>query len=96
MQRADGRDRLDLFDDFKVNGCVSSLTSIERTIRLLFDLLRSVVNRKLEEEKVTHAQRDIDFEWRQVALTLDRLFFVCYLIVIIGSLIFLFPRRAET
>ena len=46
------------------------------------------------EEKRTQ-QKAVDMEWRRVTIVMDRLFFYLYIATIIGSLILLFPRRAD-
>ena len=54
----------------------------------LQEMTVAIVNNITQEQ----AFKTVQQEWRIVALVLDRIFFIIYLIAIIGSLIFLFPR----
>lgn len=60
---------------------------------MMQDMFSSMINRHLERDDKEIRKREIDYEWRHLAMILDRLFFVSYLIIIIGSLVVLFPRR---
>ena len=46
----------------------------------------------LTEKDITLEMRQLEKEWQLVALTLDRIFFLCFLIAIMVSLGTLFPR----
>ncbi len=61
-----------------------NLRSIEGNVNDMLALLR--------EKDVTRETRELKFEWHIVAMTLDRLFFVLFIVAIITSLITLFPR----
>ena len=62
--------------------------------------VRKVVQRlemKMEEEKLQKTEcGEVLREWKYIGLVLDRFFFVVYLILIIGSLSLLFPRKVWT
>ncbi len=88
------KDRGDIFDDtqFKVNGMTASLGNIEHRILAVYDLLNNILRVRNDREVREILQREIEMEWRHMALILDRLFFVVYIVIIVGSLLLLFPR----
>lgn len=47
------------------------------------------------KDKIIFEQGEVTHEWRLVANVLDRLFFIVYLVAIILSLVFLFPRPSS-
>jgi hypothetical protein len=59
---------------------------------MLCHTLNKYIATKGEEEGKEHERRVIREEWRCFAAILDRIFLVTYLIVIVTSLIILFPK----
>lgn len=83
----------DTFDDLRSNGSQSSaLHLMERRLRGLHQMIGDVIRKQTEREEREVQHGRIEQEWRNVALVLDRLFFVCYLVGIIVSLMVLFPK----
>ncbi len=67
--------------------------SVEVTLKALHALLNDMLKRQRDLEELKSKALAMDSEWRNLALTLDRLFFVIYLVVIIISLTLLFPKH---
>ena len=61
-----------------------NLRSIESNVNNMLDILR--------EKDVTREMRELKMEWHIVAMTMDRFFFVIFIIAIVTSLITLFPK----
>ncbi len=61
-----------------------NLRNIESNVSALLNILR--------EKDITREMRELRLEWHVVAMTLDRLFFLIFIIAIVSSLIILFPR----
>jgi hypothetical protein len=61
-----------------------SLKALEGTSQQILDLLK--------EKEVTRPLRQLRLDWQMVGLTLDRLFFLIFVIAIVVSLLTLFPR----
>lgn len=61
------------------------LVNIKKAIELMMQV-------NLRKHQENNELKEIVFEWRQVARSLDRMFFIVYLVAIILSLLFLFPR----
>ena len=89
-------------DSMRANGVYGTGSSnpgcsqLERQLRDVQCLLREMVKRQGETEQRQRHREDIRFEWRMLAMVVDRLFFVCYLVAIIISLVLLFPRDTNT
>ena len=84
----------DFIDEIRINGSNSTgLARLENKLRALHELIKSAIDRDIDREQKTTLQKEFDVEWLSVALVLDRLFFISYLIVIIVSLVCLFPRK---
>ena len=86
----------ELVDDTRLNGTstTTAFRMLEQQLRSLHTLIDSVVRKEAEKERILKARKSVDDQWRFLALVLDRLFFVSYLVVIILSLTLLFPRSA--
>lgn len=84
----------DISDEGKLNGTVGMLGNIDKRLTELTEILVNVIRNRNEKEKEEKKRHDIETEWRHLAMVLDRLFFICYLIVIVLSLVIFFPRRS--
>ena len=62
-------------------------TALETEVREIKNVLRSFMSRIHQKD----AKDKVAREWRLVALALDRLFFVIYLVTIVVSLVAIFP-----
>ncbi len=60
---------------------------------LLQELVNTLVSRRTERESIDLRDREIERQWRHLALVLDRIFFCMYLVIIIISLVIFFPRE---
>ena len=75
------------------NYCTSiSTTSMEEELRHVRCVLNSINTEITEFKQGKERQQYIVLQWRCVALVMDRLFFIVYIIVIGLSLALLFPR----
>ena len=82
-------------DDGKFNGTVGTLSSIDKRIRSLTEIITNVIISRNASDAQEILAKDIEREWRHLAMVLDRLFFFCYLIIIVISLVIFFPRRSS-
>ena len=67
----------------------------KRLDKLLMDLVKALdrlLHKNDDTDSTSNARRQIVSEWRHVAIILDRFFSIVYLLLIIMSLLFLFPR----
>ncbi|KAI3388224.1 hypothetical protein SNEBB_006325 [Seison nebaliae] len=71
--------------------CSCSLFHMENDLREVRDYLRRT-RKRLEDQEVKNR---ISSEWKVVAMTLDRTFFLCYVFTIMISLIVMFPRATK-
>ena len=76
----------------------SVLKLLNNHFRVLERCLKSIestildVSGELKEKEVTRQLRELRMEWQIVAMTLDRIFFLIFVIAIVVSLAGLFPR----
>ena len=84
------RNEMNLNRDFlaKLN---NHFSCTERNLRNIESNVNSLLN-ILREKDITREMRELRLEWHVVAMTLDRLFFLIFIIAIVSSLIVLFPR----
>ena len=61
-----------------------NLRSIESNVNNMLDILK--------EKDITREMRELRLEWHIVAMTMDRFFFVIFILAIVTSLITLFPK----
>ena len=61
-------------------------------MRNVVEAMRGYMNEKSDDSVRTSRSKYINEEWKFVALVLDRVFLVIYIVVIVISLVFLFPR----
>ena len=78
----------------RLNGTLGTLSTIDRRLRDLTSLLSGVVARRAEQDDRERVRSQVEMEWRHMAMVLDRIFFSCYLVVIVLSLVIFFPRRS--
>ncbi|KAI3385437.1 hypothetical protein SNEBB_010265 [Seison nebaliae] len=71
--------------------CTCSMKNMEKDLREIRDYMRRT-RKRLEIQEVKNR---IASEWKIVALTLDRTFFLFYVLTIIFSIIIIFPRPAS-
>lgn len=68
------------------------LVNMYKTITMLCQTLDKYITSKGEEETKDYGTRLITEEWRCVAAILDRIFLILYLVIIIISIVLLFPK----
>ena len=68
------------------------LVNMYKTITMLCQTLDKYITSKEEEGGKDYDRKLITEEWRCVAAILDRLFLILYLVIILISLILLFPK----
>ena len=68
------------------------LLNLYKTITMLCHTLDKYIVSKSEEDGKDYGIKLITEEWRCVAAILDRMFLIAYLIVILISLVILFPK----
>ncbi len=73
-------------------GLAGDCSMIKRQLEEVKNILNTMKEREEHRDMEAFQLRVISKEWKMVALCLDRLFFLIYLITIILSLFFLFPR----
>ena len=85
----------DLFEDLRVNGSQGSgLYVLEKRLRSMHTMISDVIKKQNDKEDRERHYEKIEVQWRNLALVLDRLFFIIYLIGILISLSVLFPRSS--
>ena len=83
----------DSADDVQFNGGYSAtFRNIEEQLVSIHRLINNVVRHQKDKERTARFREKIEHEWRFLAVILDRLFFITYLLVIVVSLVLLFPR----
>lgn len=84
--------RLNDDDVNKVNVFDKQWCRVDRMLKELIKSLDNVISGSRDRETVYGSRRRNVSEWREVAVVLDRFFCLLYLVLIVVSLVFLFPR----
>ena len=82
------RDYTDSINGSRLDG----VGMLDRRLRNLHQMLGEVIRKQTEKEKKEKVCEDIALQWRNLAILLDRFFFMVYVVVITVSLVILFPR----
>ena len=83
------RDDHDNDDESQVAKCLIHID--ERLQRLEYTLARPALGRQMNIEQFRMSQ-----EWKMVALVMDRLYFVVYIVALVLSSVIFFPRPKPT
>ena len=76
----------------KLSTLEKDCSRITRQLGEVKSVLEVIMQTDAQKDKAAAKLKSIVKEWKLVALCLDRLFFIIYLVSIILSLIFLFPK----
>ena len=79
----------------KVSRMETNVCSVENKLCSLHSMISDAIKKQMDRKQEETHNAKMENQWLNVALVLDRLFFMIYLIGIVISLIVLFPRSHE-
>ncbi|KAK2144516.1 hypothetical protein LSH36_749g01013 [Paralvinella palmiformis] len=79
-------------DDNMADGALSLLRRLDQKVFEIRRIMQKVDTRTDDDRSRSQYKYDIRDDWRRVAKILDRLFFIVYILLILASLLTLFPK----